>query len=188
MKYSKYISLLIMLLPIVVFAFVKPAKIVLPQLAGVECIKEWICIDNHDRFQEAENLYETSLSKVERKLTKFENKPKVVFCSSNECFSKFGFNKAAGKSIGGFGVVIGPRGWKPHYIAHELIHQWQSSNFGAIAVWLGPSWIIEGMAYALSDDPRKKLSEPFQSYTEQYTKEFGQLSGPELALALEKEI
>jgi len=188
MKYLKYFGFLTVLIPIAVFAFVKPVKIVLPQLAGIKCSKQWICVDNQERFQEAENLYNDSLYKIEKKLTKFEYKPKVVFCSSNECFSKFGFSKASGQSIGSFGVVIGPRGWKSHYVKHELIHQWQSSNFGAISVWLASNWVIEGMAYSLSDDPRKKLSEPFQTYRSQYNRVFGQLSGFKLKLALKKEI
>ena len=188
MKYSKYIVLIILIIPAAVFAFVKPAKIVFPQLAGVECIKEWICIDDANKFKEAELLYTSSLSEIEGKLTKFGKKPKVVFCSKQECISAFGLNKEAGISIGGFGVVIAPRGWKPHYVKHELIHQWQSENYGAISVWMAPHWIIEGMAYSLSDDPRSELSSPFHSYREKYNRVYSQLSGKSLKLALENEI
>lgn len=188
MKYSKYISFFVLLFPIAVFAFVKPAKIVMPQVAGVECVKKWLCVDDLSRLEEAQTLYEDSLSKIEKRLAKFKSRPKVVFCSTIDCFSKFGFDRAAGKSIGGFGVVMGPRGWAPHYVEHELIHQWQSSNFGSIAVWRAPDWIIEGMAYSLSDDPRVTLSEPFQSYREKYGGVFGSLRGGELMLALSEEI
>jgi len=187
-KHSKYIALITLIFPVVVFAFVKPAKIVFPQLAGVECVKEWICVDDISRFKEAKSLYEASLSEIEGKLTKFENMPKVVFCSSQECFSAFGFNKAAGMSLGGFGVVISPRGWTPYYVKHELIHQWQSENYGSLVVWRAPRWVIEGMAYFLSDDPRGKLSDPFQSYREKYGQVYGQRRGLELKLALENEM
>lgn len=188
MKYSKYIILLILIFPIAVFAFVKPVKILFPKMAGVECVKEWLCIDDISKFEQAESLYAAAFQDIEGKLTKFEQRPKVVFCSSQECFSAFGFNKAAGKSIGGFGVVMAPRGWTPFYLKHELIHQWQSENYGALSVWRSPSWIIEGMAYYLSDDPRKELSHPFQSYREKYGQVYGKLSGLDLKLALENEI
>ena len=188
MIYSRAIVLALLIVPVTVFAFVKPARIVFPKLAGVECVTEWICIDDARKFKEAESLYISSLTEIERKLTKFKNRPKVVFCSSQTCFSAFGFNKAAGKSIGGFGVVIGPRGWKPHYVKHELIHQWQSESYGALSVWMAPHWIIEGMAYSLSDDPRPELSDPFQDYREKYNHVYGQLKGVALKLELEDEV
>ena len=125
MKYSRVIVLVMLIVPVTVFAFVKPAKIVFPKLAGAECITEWICIDDTNRFKEAESLYISSLSEIEGTLTKFKKRPTVVFCSSQECFSAFGFNKAAGKSIAGSGVVIGPRGWKPHYVKHDLFQDYR---------------------------------------------------------------
>jgi len=160
----------------------------MPQVTGVECVEKWLCVDDLSRLDEAQRLYEGSLAKIEARLGKFKSRPRVVFCSTADCFAKFGFDKAAGNSIGGFGVVIAPRGWTPYYIEHELIHQWQSSTFGSIAVWRAPAWVIEGMAYALSDDPRTKLSEPFQSYREEFSHTFGDLGGQELVLALSKEI
>ena len=188
MKYLKYITLLTLVLPVAVFAFVKPAKIVLPSLAGVECVKEWLCVDDGSKFEQAELLYEIAFQDIERKLTEFEKRPKVVFCSRQECFSAFGFRKAAGVSIGRFGAVMAPRGWTPYYLKHELIHQWQSEKFGALTVWWSPRWVIEGMAYYLSDDPREELSNPFQSYREKYGQVFGKLSGVDLELALDDEI
>lgn len=188
MKYFKYIILLTLVFPVAVFAFVKPAKIVFPTLAGIECVKEWLCVENGSNFEQAELLYEVAFQDIEKKLTEFEKRPKVIFCSSQECFSAFGFHKQAGVSIGSFGVVIAPRGWTPYYLKHELIHQWQSEKFGALSVWRSPGWIIEGMAYYLSDDPREELSSPFQSYREKYGQVYGELSGVDLKLALDNEI
>jgi hypothetical protein len=185
MKLAKYIGLLVVVFPVAVYAFVKPAKILLPEVAGVECIEAWLCVDDAKRAKEAEALYEASVASVESKLTIFDRKPRFVFCSTMKCFTSFGFNKSAGQSIGGFGVVIGPRGWKNYYVEHELIHQWQSLNFGVIRSWLAPEWIIEGMAYSLSDDPRAILHEPFQTYREKYSRAFGRLGGEELKHALE---
>ena len=174
--------------PLAVFAFVKPAKILMPEVAGVECVQSWLCIDDINKIETATALYELGLNDVEAILTPFNKKPKVVFCSTQSCFSKFGFNKEAANSIGSLGVVVAPGGWEHHYIKHELIHQWQSEKFGSISVWLAPMWVTEGMAYSLSNDPREILSEPFQSYRKQYNSTFGHLRGNKLKVALSDEI
>ena len=188
MKLSKIIGLFLLVAPIAAFAFVKPIKIIVPEVAGVVCVEKWLCIDDVSKFENASFLYERALKEVESKLTPINKKPKVVFCSTQSCFSKFGFKKEAAQSIGSFGVVVAPRGWQHHYIKHELIHQWQSEKFGSISIWLAPKWVTEGMAYALSDDPREILSEPFQGYREKYNKKFSLLEGHQLEVALSNEI
>lgn len=74
----------------------------------------------------------------------------------------------AGLILGPFGIAIAPRGWKQYYVAHELIHHWQAENFGSLALLKGEPWLIEGMAYSLSNDPRKELHEPFESYRRRF--------------------
>lgn len=188
-KYSKYIGLfLILIFPISVLAFGKPLKILVPEVSGVECFSDSICIDDVSKLEEARRLYEQAAKEVSIKLSPLNNSPKIVFCSTPECFTSFGFNKQAGVSIASIGVIIGPRGWKGHYLTHELIHQWQSQEFGFLSTWLAPAWVKEGMAYHLSDDPRELLSEPFQMYRNQFKQEFGALRGMELKLRVEEHI
>jgi hypothetical protein len=124
-KLLKFIGILMLLLPFVAYAFVKPVKIIFPEVTGVKCIEEWLCIDDLSKQKDAKKLYVNALSSIEFKLTKFNNKPKMVFCSSDDCFAKFGFSKSKANSIATFGIVIGPKGWKPYYIKDYLIHQWQ---------------------------------------------------------------
>ena len=46
-----------------------------------------------------------------------------------------------------------------------MIHHLQNEHLGFLkASFMAPEWFIEGMAYALSGDPRSKLSEPWESY------------------------
>ena len=188
MKLSKVIGLFFLIAPIAAFAFVKPIKIIVPELAGVVCVEKWLCIDDVNKLEDASLLYESALKEIEAKLTPISEKPKVVFCSTQSCFSKFGFKNEAAISIGSLGVVVSPRGWKRHYIKHELIHQWQSERFGSISIWLAPKWLTEGMAYSLSDDPREILSEPFQGYREKYNNKFSRLVGHQLEVSLSNEI
>lgn len=185
MKSFKYSFLfLAVAFPLVGLAFGKPLKIVAPEAFGLTCPEKWLCTDDLSNFDEAKELYAIGMQVVETRLSPLMKKPKVVFCSTMACFSSFGFGPQAGQSIGGLGVVIAPRGWKSYYVTHELVHQWQSEKYGALNVWLAPDWIVEGMAYALSDDPRKTLSEPFQTYRNQYRRQYGKLSGSELEDAL----
>ena len=60
-------------------------------------------------------------------------------------------------------------GGKKYYVAHELIHYWQAENFGSLVLLNDEQWLIEGMAYALSNDPRNELYEPFESYCQKFT-------------------
>lgn len=53
--------------------------------------------------------------------------------------------------------------WKPYYIRHELIHVLQAEQLGVLSLLRKPKWFVEGMAYALSEDPRVPLAEPFET-------------------------
>ena len=59
---------------------------------------------------------------------------------------------------------MAPRGWKNYYLRHEMIHHLQAERMGVLDQWLSPEWFKEGMAYSLGQDPRPRLSEPWQQY------------------------
>ena len=44
-----------------------------------------------------------------------------------------------------------------------MLHRLQGEKLGILGMYEKPEWFIEGMAYALSEDPREPLVEPFQS-------------------------
>ena len=41
---------------------------------------------------------------------------------------------------------------------------------GVISLWRSPDWLIEGMAYLLSEGPRENLSKSHQKYRETFSK------------------
>lgn len=168
MKALKWILLFIFLLPVAAFAFVKPARILVPQINDVSCPNEKICVEDAKKYVEAKALYAEASKYVQDKLGTFDAAAMVVFCSSQNCFDKFGGGRKAALTIGTFGTVISPRGWQGYYVRHELIHHWQAENLGNVKFWRMPVWLREGMAYSLSGDPRKVLNEPFQSYRDQF--------------------
>jgi hypothetical protein len=89
--------------------------------------------------------------------------PHVIFCSTQECFESFGFKKAAAMSVSSLGIVISPRGWDGHFVRHEMIHHRQAEELGLLSGILKPEWLIEGMAYSLSFDPRMQLADQWQN-------------------------
>src|SRR5579859_5959876 len=155
------VFVLITIIPFSALAFVKPLRVIFPQLvSGVSCYGGNICADERDRLREARALYDDALTRTEAKVGDFHSRPKVIFCSTLHCSNGFGLTSAAARATGDFGVVVAPRGWKEFYVTHEYIHYRQAEELGTLNVWRGPKWLIEGMAYSLSEDPRHPLPEP----------------------------
>lgn len=164
---------LILLLLVSVWFFYKPLRVVTPELVStITCHTPNICVDDIQKLQHARFLYTNALKDVEQIIGVFKREPCVVFCSSKECFGGFGFDKASAKTIGIWGIVVGPNGWKDYYLKHEMIHHRQAEELGVLAMIQKPAWFIEGMAYSLSQDPRLHLSEPWQSYRTEFNKWF----------------
>ncbi len=90
------------------------------------------------------------------------------------------------RAVGKSALVIGPRGWKPHYVKHEIVHYWQAENIGIIKMLLMDDWLIEGMAYALSDDPRPELEQPWQSYRTKFTEWYTTVDQDTLVFAIKQ--
>ena len=145
----------------------------------MHCNELNICVDDIKQLDAATSL---ATSAKENLLTQHGlsvGNPKAIFCSTNKCKETFGLSKVGGLAFGSFAVAVAPRGWKEHYVAHELIHHWQATHFGSLVLITGEQWLIEGMAYALSDDPREILSQPFESYRQQFREwDKGRTSAP----------
>ncbi len=170
----------VLLIPIATYAFIKPVRVVVPEIVGLSCNKAQICIDDESRYQEATALYDEALSFVDSTVGLIENRPKVVFCSTDACFQSFGLGKRAAATIGTFGIVVSPRAWKSFYVRHEMIHHLQYEQLGIVRMLGEPQWFVEGMGYALSEDPRTPLSEPFESYRTQFKEWYQQVGKTQL--------
>lgn len=156
-------------LPLVTWAAFKPIRVLAPQLAGVQCPDSSICIDDLTKIDQARALRDESVGFVESRVGKIANIPKYIFCSSEECAKSFGITSNAAHNVGTFGIVIGPRGWHEHFARHELIHHLQMEKIGSLHTLLvTPTWFIEGMAYSMSEDPRRPLAQPFEEWRAQF--------------------
>ena len=158
----------ILAMPIAAWAFIKPVRVLAPELAGVEC-RGKVCVDDPSRMAEATTLYEEAVQFVWINVGELQTLPRAIFCSTPACSKAFGFTLADAYNFGTTAVVISHRGWKPYFVRHELIHHLQNEHLGSLRTWLfKPIWFREGMAYSMSQDPRRPLPEPLQSYRSQF--------------------
>ncbi len=176
----RLLALIFVVAPLVSWFIVKPIRIFVPEAFGLTCFEDNICVDEVSRHEEAALLVSDSQRKLADALGSFENPPKMIFCASTECAEAFGLRKRSAVTLGGFGSAFSDRAWLPHYVNHELIHQLQAHELGLVKCLLLPKWLIEGMAYALSDDPRFELEEPWQTHRRRFTEWHSGVSGPEV--------
>jgi hypothetical protein len=153
--------------PALAWALVKPLRVVAPELNGVRCVDQ-LCADDLSRLEEAQSLDREANAFLAARFGLVLQRPRIVFCATQSCADGFGLGARSAVTVGTTGTVIGPTAWKPYYVRHELIHQLQAQQLGVIALLFKPAWLVEGMAYGLSDDPRPTLAEPWQAYRTEF--------------------
>lgn len=163
------LALLTIVAPIAAWAMYKPARVLVPDwVDGIVCVSSNICLEDESMLQEAEVLYHDAVHGVSSMIGAFQQAPRVIFCSTENCYQSFGFKRASATAVGTSGIVVSPRGWKHYYLRHEMIHHRQSEELGVLSSLLKPEWLIEGMAYSLSGDPRPQLSSRWQKDREKF--------------------
>lgn len=183
----KRLALVIFIIaPLAAWSLVKPIRVVAPGLGGATCISASICTDDPAKARQAEMLYAEAIAFVSKTVSPLRGQPKIVFCSTQACADAFGLGARSAVTVGTIGTVIGPRAWHDYYVRHELIHYLQAERCGTLALSLKPSWFVEGMAYAMSQDPRTPLSEPFESERSQFRSWYETIDKAALWLAAEQ--
>ena len=169
-KHKLYIAIVVAhLAPVAAWATVKPVRVLAPELLGLHCSVEGICVDEPSRLAEAVALKSEAVAFVNSHVGRIERTPRAIFCSTSQCAQSFGFTVQGAYNVGTYGLVVGPRGWKPYFVRHELIHHLQNEHLGSLNAWLlKPNWFVEGMAYSLSEDPRRPLPEPLQGWRQEF--------------------
>jgi hypothetical protein len=160
------------LIPVATLAIPNPLRALAPGLFGLIC-ENRVCVDDAQRLAEAQELLQRARADVTQKLGAPNTLPLALFCSSEQCFLTFGRRRSTAETFGGKAFLIGPRGWAAHFVRHELIHAAQYEKLGFIRAWRGPRWIIEGMAYSLSEDPRRPLPTELEGWRTQYERRLG---------------
>jgi hypothetical protein len=178
--FKRIVFIALLALPVAAWAFYKPVRVLAPQLAGLTCHGK-VCVDDLSRLSEATGLYENAVRSVRDNVGAFQAEPRAVFCSTLACARSFGFTSALAYNVGTFGIAISHRGWRPYLVRHELIHHLQNEHLGSLrARFFKPDWFREGMAYSLSQDPRRPLPEPLQGYRSKFEMWFRRVGSAQL--------
>ena len=160
-----FATLVVHLVPVAAWAAFKPVRVVAPELLGLHCSAQGVCVDELSRLSEATALKDEAVTFVNQHVGRIRTVPRAVFCSTPECAKAYGFTSQGAYNVGTYGVVVSPRGWHPHFVRHELIHHLQNEHLGSLNAWFfKPNWFLEGMAYSLSEDPRRPLPEPLEGW------------------------
>ena len=165
--------LLFVLAPLAAWFIVKPVRVVAPTMAGVTCPSATLCVDDTSRLDEALALQNEARTFVDDKVGTLRALPRVVFCATQACADAFGLGARAAVTVGTFGTVMAPRAWQPYLVRHEMIHHLQAERLGTLRLLRKPTWFVEGMAYALSEDPREVLIDPYQAHRQTFRQWFG---------------
>lgn len=180
-KLLPIVGIIALISPFAVWAMYKPVRVLFPGCVdGITCINSDLCLEDSWRYQEAKRLYVNALRFVSLEVGEFQQKPRVIFCSTEACYRWFGFKGASASNVGIFGMVISSRGWKNYYLRHEMIHHRQVEEFGLLASLFKPEWLTEGMAYYLSGDPRHQLSDRWQGDREKFQEWLGRVGNNNL--------
>lgn len=161
----RIVLLTLLTAPFAAWAFFKPVRVLAPELLGLSCTAQGVCVDDPARLAEAVALKQEAVDFVQNRIGALHAVPRAIFCASAPCAKAFGFTSNAAYNVGTLGLVVSPRGWHPYYLRHELIHHLQNERLGSLnAWWFKPAWFVEGMAYSLSEDPRHPLPAPLEGY------------------------
>lgn len=172
-SFKRLALILLVIVPIAAWWLVKPVRLLAPGLLGLACRAGPVCVEDPARFEMAQQLYSEGVAYLAQSVSPLAGEPFVIFCASEACADGFGLGARSAVTLGSLGTVIGPRAWKPYYIRHELIHHLQVQRLGVARSLLAPAWFVEGMAYALSQDPRVPLAEPWESYRRRFADWYG---------------
>ena len=87
---AKRVALLgLILLPVATWAFAKPVRMIAPGVHGLAC-QGAVCVERAERMVDAVALYDDAYKFVESRLSQFDSRPRMIFCSTAECYRTFG--------------------------------------------------------------------------------------------------
>jgi hypothetical protein len=160
MKISRKLKLFTLLLavtiPVGVWVFFKPVRILAPELNGVTCY-DAVCVEEPSQLQKAQKLQQEAIDQVAIKLAPLNEAPLTVFCSTRSCYHSFGGGMERGATLFNLGVILPQESWVPHIIEHEYIHMLQSQELGLLGREKTPDWFKEGRPFLISEPPANDL-------------------------------
>jgi len=189
-KFIRTVSIVLLSIVIICslcFIFYKPLHAIAPKIYGMNKIGPTIYIYDIDKRKDALIQYNDSIKELSSIGFKYENYPKIIYCYDQISYERFGFKQSAARSIEGIAIILGPRGiTETYFLKHELIHYWQEKNLGIFYNLNYPKWVIEGMAYSISNDLRHPLEEPWEGYRKKFEEWYNSIDKMNLVVEMRK--
>ena len=131
------------------------AKLLLPESFGFRQISKNLYLENAADPEAEARLLEAMDQAEDRIRICFgdvKSNPVVHVCVSDDCYRSFGGMGSKAKVYGDH-ILLSPRGFTWHYLAHEWSHDEIRTRLSFWAWWRLPRWFDEGLAVVISEAP-----------------------------------
>lgn len=159
--------MLALAVPIAVWAFFKPIRILAPQFNGLTCAGA-VCVEDLATLPAARQLHAQAMANIAEKLVPLDAPPLAVFCSTPACYRSFGGGTERGAAIFNLGIIIPPTSWQIYIVEHEFIHMLQAQELGLLGRQRTPPWFKEGMPFLVSAPPAFDLPDYAKPLADEY--------------------
>jgi hypothetical protein len=137
---------------------IRSAKLLAPSWFGYTRLAEGVYVDTGASPGEQRAVLATidaARARVASVFGEASARPRIIACSTDNCFVRSGGKSARGKTYGSSAILLSPRGLDPVIVAHELTHAELRHRIGDFTAWRNvPAWFDEGLAVLVSSDPR----------------------------------
>lgn len=131
------------------------AKLLLPERYGLTKVEDGLYIEKGSS-EESKSHLRSAMSDAEAAIKaaygSVQSKPIVNACLTEECYRKFGGMGSKAKIYGSY-ILLSPRGFDWHFLAHEWSHDELRHRLTLTAWYRLPQWFDEGVAVAISEAP-----------------------------------
>lgn len=130
-------------------------KLLVPEGFGLTSVAENVSIES-GADEKARDELRAAVSRAEDAIRAaygdVESRPIVHTCITERCYESFGGMGSRAKVYGNR-ILLSPRGFNWHFLAHEWSHAELRARLTLRAWWRLPSWFDEGLAVTVSDAP-----------------------------------
>ncbi len=136
-------------------SIIRSAKLLTPEQFGLTSIEQNLYIET-GADEKAKGEVRDAIAKAEHAIRaaygSVNSTPIVHACITESCYESFG-GKTSRAKVYGDHILLSPRGFNWHYLAHEWSHAEIRSRLKLSAWWRLPQWFDEGLAVSISEAP-----------------------------------
>lgn len=136
------------------------ARLLMPESSGLTPIARDVYIESGADEQEKTALLD-AVSRAQNRIHavygSIQSHPVINACITEDCYKSYGGMGSRAKVYGNH-ILLSPRGFNWHFLAHEWSHDELRTRLAFLAWWHVPQWFDEGLAVAISAAPEHSES------------------------------